>query len=144
MKVFKPFKHKGVIDLKDMVINDHVTHGDLSIFKIRKSDLPDDFETLEDIDFGVLAEGEAHAHAHQLFYNVVERPAFEVIEGAKSKAKFTLKRVKDGHMYLKVENEPLLLKHQTHNPFRIYPGFYDVDFQVEEDHVSETLRRIAD
>lgn len=146
MKVFKPFKHKQVIDLKGMEIYDYCTHGDLSIVKINESDLPKDFDSLSDVDFGVLAEGEAHAHAHQLFDNTEStREAFKVIEGGKNEGvKFTLKKSTDGNMFLKIENEPLLLKHQTHNPFRLYPGYYDIDFQVEEDHTSEMLRRVMD
>lgn len=146
MKVFKPFTNKYVHDLKHMKVGDHVLHGDLSIYKIES--LPSDFDSMKDMELGVLAEGEAHAHAHQLFDNAapeLSKPAFQVIEGGNSEGvKFALKAHPDGHMYLKVENEPLLLKHQTHENFRIYPGNYDVDFQVEEDYWSDELRRIAD
>lgn len=145
MKEFKPFKHKQVIDLEQMKLFDHVTHGDLSIYKIPEKMMPDDFDDLDDVDWGVLAEGEAHAHAHQLFDNNTLTPAFTLIRNDKiEEVPFTLKKHKDGHMFLKIENEPLLLKHQTHNPFRLYPGYYDIDFQVEEDHISEQIRRVLD
>jgi hypothetical protein len=148
MKQFKPFKHKKVVDLKDMQIYDYATHGDLSICKIEETDLPADFDSLEDVDFGVLAEGEAHAHAHQLFDNVADEtstPAFQILEGGQNKAvNYTLKKSPEGFMFLKVEGEPLLLKHQTHNPFRIHKGLYDIDFQVEKDHLEEQLRRVLD
>lgn len=146
MKAFKPFTHKYIHDLEHMEIYDHVTHGDLCIYKIANSDMPKNFDSLPDKELGVLAEGEAHAHAHQLFEDADKpRPAFEVIEGGKNEGvKYTLKESEGGAMFLKIQGAPLLLKHQTHEVFRLYPGNYDVDFQQEVDHWSRELRRLAD
>lgn len=143
---FKKLNFKRVIDLKDMGIYDHVTHGDLTIYKIKESDMPENFESLKEKDLGVLAVGEAHGHCHQLLENIETedaKTAFELIQGEKSEVKYSLREMPSGEMYLKVENEPLLLRHQTHDGFRLYPGFYDIDFQVEADHLGE-IRRVID
>lgn len=147
MKEFKPFKHKQVIDLEQMNFYDVATHGDLSIVKIKKQDLPKNFDSLPCKELGVLAEGEAHAHAHQLFENSTQessKPAFELLKGGEEKeVNYTLKDAGES-MFLVVENTPLLLKHQTHNPFRIHPGYYDVGFQQEQNHFENEIRRVID
>lgn len=149
-KTFKPFENKGVKDLVNVANRgDNVTHGDLLIVRCDKSDLPKDFNSLPDLELGVLAEGEHTMHAHQLFEDVpvVEsaKPAFKLIEGgAMAGVKYTLKGEVGNEMFLVIENEPLLLKHQEHVPFRLYPGYYHIGIQQETDPFEKMRRQVVD
>ena len=149
-KVFKPFENKGVKDLADLTKRgQNVTHGDLLIVRCEQSDLPENFESLPELELGVLAEGEHTMHAHQLFQGdcdvEVARPAFEVIEGGASQdIKYTLRGEVGNEMFLKIEGEPLLLKHQEHVPFRLYPGYYHIGIQQETDPFEKMRRQVID
>jgi len=149
MKVFKPFKHTQVQDLTEVLLQrgDHATHGDLIIVRCTEADFPANFETLADAPQGVLAEGEFTNHAHQLFSDAAPTvPAFTLLEGGKdtNPAAYKLKRVSPTELYLKVENGPMLLKHQEHNPFRLAPGYYEIGIQVETDPFEEARRAVLD
>lgn len=149
--VFKPFEHSGVKDLANALSTrgDNVTHGDLLIVKCNQNDLPPNFDTMTDLALGVLAEGEATAHAHQLFNDSdnleTSRPAFELLEGGKGNdVKYTLRGEVGNEMFLHVEGAPLLLKHQEHVPFRLYPGYYHIGIQQETDPFEKVRRQVID
>lgn len=146
MKEYKAFNLKKVVDLKHMEIGDHVTHGDLVIYKISDKDMPSDFDSLQAVKSDVFAEGEFSGHAHQLHDDVEfeVKPALELIKsGGKENPVFTLKQGPDGQMYLRLETT-LLLRHQEHHAFRLYPGNYDIDKQLERNPYEDELRRVAD
>lgn len=162
-KVFKPFKHENVVDTSSLLLNrgDRVTHGDVIIIKCDKSDFPANFNSLADAPLGVLAEGEHSQHAHQLFYDDV--PAVNVKKAKLSLIKtdgranlfgedgnlnvagsYELKMVSNSEMYLEVKDGPVMLKHQEHNPYKLMPGYYEVGFQEEFDHLSKLRRQVID
>ncbi len=149
---YKQFKTNQVIDLAQMTQRGQAaTHGDVIIIRCDDADMPDNFDSLPNVMGGVLAEGEHSGHAHQLFDEATNvaaytMPQLDVIEGGKetNAAKFSLKQTEDGSMFLKVENEPMLLRHQEHNPFRIYPGNYEIGIQQETDPFERQKRAVLD
>lgn len=112
-------------------------------------DFPSNFKSLPSAPEGVLAEGEHTAHAHQLFYNHAPmKPAWqpEVIEGGKEQqvGKFTLRQVSPQEMYLLIEGDSMLLKHQEHRPMRLPPGRYEIGIQQEYDPFEQLRRQVLD
>lgn len=150
---YKPFIKHQVKDLKNLTERGmNATHGDVIIIRCDESDLPADFNQWPLAKNLVLAEGEHSGHAHALFNESDEsdlyvppvKPSFQVLDGGKGKetaGKFEV-REKNGEMYLRIEGEPMLLRHQEHTPFRLYPGTYEIG--IQEETWEELRRRIAD
>lgn len=139
MSVYKPFITGKIKDLAGLTTRgQRAYHGDVIIIKCDESDFPTDFDTLPNSKNLVLAEGEHSGHAHAFFSesaatNIYDIPKFDVLEGGKGKEKegrFDVK-VKGNEMYLRVSGAPMLLKHQEHTAFRIYPGTYEITRQTE-------------
>lgn len=145
----KPFPNKKIVDLKEILTKrgDHVTHGDLIIIKCDEKDHPKDFDKLKDCPDGVLALGEFTGHAHKLEYDFEDSgPKLKSMIGEKQKSlkeRMVSKMVSPFEMYLKVF-EPVLLKHQEHNFFRIYPGNYEIGIQVERNPYDDQIRSLRD
>ena len=141
--MYKEFNLKKVVDLKEMKVGEHVTHGDLVIYKIKE--FPVDITTLKDVPLAVLAEGEFSGHAHQFHVDneKIVRPAFELINDKFEESVYTLKKTEDGVIFLDLKTT-LLLRHQEHFTFRFHPGKYDIDRQLERNPYDDILKKIAD
>ena len=150
---YKPFIKNQVKDLAHLTERGmNVTHGDVIIVRCDQSDLPADFNSWPVAKNLVLAEGEHSGHAHALFqdgddsdtYIPPTKPELNVIQGGKGvvpAGKFVV-RQKGEEMFLVIEGAPMLLRHQEHTPFRLYPGTYEIG--IQEETWEELRRRIAD
>jgi hypothetical protein len=100
--------------------------GDISIIKIKKSQLPKNliFKKLEN-DF-IVARGEATGHTHKL---VKERVEIEIAQ--------------DQYGYYIKTNEKTTLEHQKHGQIDILPGITFIGHQVEYDELEE-IKRVQD
>lgn len=112
--------------------NNQALHGDVIIEKIRK--LPANFNELKDEPMGTLAYGEVTGHSHKLFR--LDDNGLEV------GGSFTLKM--DNDVKFLLVNEPIVVKHQEHNPMVIPPGKYKIGIQREYDPFLKIARRVAD
>jgi len=147
----KPFSNKRVIDLQHLTNRgDHVTHGDVIIYRIDESDLPINFADLPEVEGGLLALGEHSGHAHKLFEGDFvpeeKRPQLVLVEGNKdidTSNKYSLRTTAKNEMFLVVK-ETALLRHQEHRPFRIYPGNYEIGIQVERNPYDDQIRALRD
>lgn len=144
MSVYKKFLKDKIIDLSCLTRRgNRAFHGDVVIIKCDESDFPENFKDLPVSKNMVLAEGEHSGHAHALFaetdlndYYQIPNPRsrFKVIDGEKGTTpggQFDVRVNPKGAMFLKVENEPMILRHQEHKPFRIHPGYYEITRQTE-------------
>lgn len=150
---YKPFIKNKIKDLAHLTERgQNVTHGDVIIVRCDESDVPADFDQWPVAKNLVLAEGEHSGHAHALFqdnddsdiYVPPAKPSFSVIEGGKGvepTGTFVV-RQKGEEMFLKIEGAPMLLRHQEHTPFRLYPGTYEIG--IQEETWDELRRKIAD
>lgn len=136
---YKEFNKGTIIDLANLAERgQRVLHGDVIIIKCDEADMPKDFDSLPTSKNLVLAEGEHSGHAHALFEedagDIYVPPKLTVIEGGLGVVpvgKFTVRTTPTGEMFLKVTEQALLLRHQEHTPFRIYPGTYEIGIQQE-------------
>lgn len=152
MNNIKPFPSLDVIDLKDKLVKrgDHVTHGDLIIVRCEEKDLPMNFQSLNDCPDGILALGEFTGHAHKLEVDseplpTTPSPTLSVISNNLKplSERVISKMVGPEEIYIKVL-EPVLLKHQEHKFFRLYPGDYEIGIQVERNPYDDMVRALRD
>lgn len=106
-------------------------HGDVVIEKI--NNLPENFESLPSDQEPVLAYGEVTGHSHRMF---------RMTEGSDLPG-VVLKTGTDGVKFLHVI-EPVVLRHQEHDPRIISPGFYKIGIQREYDPFTKLIRQVAD
>jgi hypothetical protein len=86
---------------------------------------------------GCVAVGEFSGHAHR--FSEPERVKLFVVPGAK------LTPADVGVRYLEVTGaEPVLLRHEEHDPVAVPPGLYTVRFPHEWDYEREESRLVAD
>lgn len=153
----KPFKNVEVKDTKDVLVKrgDNVTHGDVIIIKADETDLPSNFNELEDAPRGFMALGEHTGHAHAIMEDSLESDTYaadvlsklnSIVDGTKNQGvrTFALKVTKAGEMFLKIEGGSYLLKHQEHVPFRLHTGVYEIGIQQEVDMFSKKVRQVMD
>lgn len=118
--------------------------GDVFIRKITK--LPTNATTEIPRERGavILAHGEVTGHAHAISDKHVAH--FRVTEKTPSALREDVKLRADGQVapitYLKVTDEPCVLKHDEHDPIVIQPGVYEVRRQRE--YVRGQIRNVAD
>ena len=144
----KPFPKKRIKDTLESLAKrgDHVTHGDLIIIRCDEKDLPENFKSLPDCKDGVLALGEFTGHAHKLEpVGVTDEPDLEVIEGEVQplSERVVAKQASFDEMYLRV-TEPVLLKHQEHDWYRLHPGDYEIGIQVERNPYDKQIQYLRD
>ena len=108
-------------------------HGDVVVTSIEN--LPDDFDSMKIESNSALAYGEATGHVHKLFR--MSDPDLP------NKVSYDLRVDDKGDRWLKVI-EPVVLKHQEHEPRIIPCGLYKINIQREYDVFSNAIRRVVD
>lgn len=154
MTKYKAFSKGKVTDLTHMTTRGmRAYHGDVIIVRCEETDIPGGWDALTPTPQQVLAEGEHSGHAHALFsendvsnyFVPPTRVKLGVIEGGKdtNTATFEVRVTANKEMFLRIENEPKLLRHQEHNPFRLPPGFFEIGVQKERDPNGD-IRAVVD
>jgi len=77
------------------------------------------------LDHGILAEGEATGHKHE-----IKTGNYDLIE-------------KDGELYL-INKEEVTVTHQEHSPINLPPGKWSIGIVQEFDPFKEEARKVID